>query len=170
MTYIKNNNPINITSGISLLSANTNSSGGEVIESVESIKKYAPKVYSSYNRALTVSDYESLIPSRIYPETESLTVFGGEDLSPPQYGKVFISIKPRNGDFIPNLIKENIKNKLKKYAVAGIVPEILDLKYLEVEVDSKIYYNTNLAPNSAYVKSIISSNVEKYAESSELNK
>ena len=170
LTYIKNNDSINITSGISLLSANTNSSGGEVIESVESIKKYAPKVYSSYNRALTVSDYESLIPSRIYPETESLTVFGGEDLSPPQYGKVFISIKPRNGDFIPNLIKENIKNKLKKYAVAGIVPEILDLKYLEVEVDSKIYYNTNLAPNSAYVKSIINSNIEKYAESSELNK
>jgi len=170
LTYVKNDTIINITSGISLLTANTNSSGGDVIESVESIKKYAPKVYSSYNRALTVSDYESLIPSRIYPETESLTVFGGEDLSPPQYGKVFISIKPRNGDFIPNLIKENIKNKLKKYAVAGIVPEILDLKYLEVEVDSKIYYNTNLAPDSAYVKSIVNSNVQKYVDSSELNR
>jgi hypothetical protein len=170
VTFTKNDIVNNVTSGISLLTTNTNSSGGEVIESVESIKKYAPKIYSSYNRALTVSDYETLIPSRIYPETESLTVFGGEDLSPPQYGKVFISIKPRNGDFIPNLIKENIKNKLKKYAVAGIVPEILDLKYLEVEVDSKIYYNTNLAPNSEYVKSIINSNVQKYVESSELNK
>ena len=53
------------------------------------------------------------MPAKIYPETESITVFGGEDLNPPQYGKVFISIKPRNGDFIPNLIKENIK-KMKE--------------------------------------------------------
>ena len=89
---------------------------------------------------------------------------------PPQYGKVFISIKPRTGDFLPNLIKENIKTKLKKYAVAGIVPEILDLKYLYLEVDSKIYYNTNLAPNSAYVSTLATQNTTKYAESTELNR
>ena len=96
---------------------------------------------------LTSNDYETLIPTKIYPETESISVFGGEDLVPPQYGKVFISIKPRTGDFLPNLIKENIRLRLKKYAVAGIVPEILDLKYLYIEVDSKIYYNSNLAPS-----------------------
>ena len=115
-------------------------------------------------------DYETLIPAKIYPETESITVFGGEDLIPPQYGKVFISIKPRSGDFLPNLMKENIKLKLKKYAVAGIVPEILDLKYLYLEADSKIYYNSNLAPNGAYVSSVVQANALKYAESSELNK
>ena len=170
LTYTKNNTDYNVSSGISLLTANVGSTGGDVIESIESIKKYAPRVYSSYNRAVTASDYESLIPTRIYPETESITVFGGEDLSPPEYGKVFISIKPRNGDFIPNLIKENIKNKLKKYAVAGIVPEILDLKYLYLEVDSKIYYNTNLAPSSSYVASVVNKNVLNYAESVELNR
>jgi hypothetical protein len=84
--------------------------------------------------------------------------------------KVFISIKPRSGDFLPNLIKENIKLKLKKYAVAGIVPEILDLKYLYIEINSKIYYNTNLAPSSDFVSSIIQNNTTKYAESTELNK
>jgi hypothetical protein len=63
--------------------------------------------------------------------------------------KFFISIKPKFGDFLPNLIKENIKLKLKKYAVAGVVPEILDLKYLYIEISSKVYYNTNLAPSSA---------------------
>ena len=89
---------------------------------------------------------------------------------PPQYGKVFISIKPRSGDFLPNLIKENIKLKLKKYAVAGIVPEILDLKYLFIEINSKVYYNTNLAPSSDFVSSIIQSNTTKYAESTELNR
>jgi hypothetical protein len=67
-------------------------------------------------------------------------------------------------------MKENIKTKLKKYAVAGIVPEILDLKYLYIEVDSKIYYNSNLAPNGAYVSSVVQDNALKYAESTELNK
>jgi hypothetical protein len=154
-----------VTSGISLLTTGLMASGGENIESVDSIKKYAPRIYASQNRALTANDYETLIPAKIYPDTESISVFGGEELIPPQYGKVFISIKPRTGDFLPNLIKENIKLKLKKYAVAGIVPEILDLKYLYIEVDSKIYYNTNLAPNAAYVSSIIQSNANKYAES-----
>ena len=76
-------------------------SGGETIESVESVRKFAPRIYSSQNRAVTSNDYESLIPSRIYPETESISVFGGEDLIPPQFGKVFISIKPKTGDFLP---------------------------------------------------------------------
>ena len=159
-----------ITSGISLMTTVLTARGGEEIEGVESIKKFAPRIYASQNRALTANDYESLIPTKIYPETESISVFGGEELVPPQYGKVFISIKPRFGDFIPNLIKENIKKKLKKYSVAGIVPELLDLKYLYVEVDSKIYYNTNLAPSSAFVSSTVQNNVRKYAESTELNK
>ena len=170
LSYNRNNLNYSVTSGISLLTTGLAASGGENIESVESVKRYAPQIYASQNRALTSNDYETLIPSRIYPETESISVFGGEELIPPQYGKVFISIKPRTGDFLPNLIKENIKTKLKKYAVAGIVPEILDLKYLYLEVDSKIYYNTNLAPNSAYVSTLATQNTTKYAESTELNR
>jgi hypothetical protein len=170
ITYNRNSIEYPVTSGISLLTTGLIASGGENIESVESIKKYAPRIYASQNRALTANDYETLIPAKIYPETESISVFGGEELIPPQYGKVFISIKPRSGDFLPNLIKENIKLKLKKYAVAGIVPEILDLKYLYIEINSKIYYNTNLAPSSDFVSSIIQNNTTKYAESTELNK
>jgi hypothetical protein len=170
IVYNRNSIEYTVTSGISLLTTGLIASGGENIESVESIKKFAPRIYSSQNRALTANDYESLIPAKIYPETESISVFGGEELIPPQYGKVFISIKPRFGDFLPNLIKENIKLKLKKYAVAGIVPEILDLKYLYLEINSKIYYNTNLAPNSEFVSSIVQNNANKYAESSELNR
>jgi len=170
LTYNRNAQDYVVTSGISALSTGITASGGESIEGVESIKKFAPRIYASQNRALTANDYETLIPARIYPETESISVFGGEELVPPQYGKVFISIKPRFGDFLPNLIKENIKLKLKKYAVAGIVPEILDLKYLYLEVDSKVYYNSNLAPSGAAVASIIQNNVTKYSESSEMNK
>jgi hypothetical protein len=170
LIYNRNSQEYIITSGISLLSTGSISSGGESIESVESIKKFAPRIYASQNRALTVNDYETLIPAKIYPETESISVFGGEELVPPQYGKVFISIKPRIGAFLSNLIKENIKRDLKKYAVAGIVPEILDLKYLYLEVESKVYYNTNLAPSSEYVSTIIVNNTNKYSESTEMNK
>ena len=170
LVFSRNNQEYVVTSGISLVTTGLSARGGEQIESVESIKKFAPRIYASQNRALTANDYESLIPTQIYPETESISVFGGEELVPPQYGKVFISIKPRFGDFIPNLIKENIKKKLKKYSVAGIVPELLDLKYLYIEVSSKIYYNTNLAPSSTFVSSVVQNNVNKYAESTELNK
>ena len=170
ITYVRDAIEYNITSGISLMSTDLGSSGGESIESVDSVKKFAPRIYASQNRCLTSNDYETLIPTRIYPETESISVFGGEEMIPPQYGKVFISIKPKTGDFLPNLIKENIKLKLKKYAVAGIIPEILDLKYLFLEVDSKVYYNSNLTPNSAYVSTVVQNNATKYAESSEMNK
>ena len=170
LIYNRNAQEYTVTSGISAVSTGLAAEGGEAIEGVESIKKFAPRIYASQNRALTANDYETLIPSRIYPETESISVFGGEELVPPQYGKVFISIKPKFGDFLPNLVKENIKLKLKKFAVAGIVPEILDLKYLYLEVDSKIYYNTNLAPSATAVSTIVQNNVTKYADSSELNK
>tara|TARA_A200000113_G_scaffold218952_1_gene227114 strand:+ start:908 stop:2950 length:2043 start_codon:yes stop_codon:yes gene_type:complete len=170
LSYDRNGVEYTVTTGISLVTTVSPSSGGQNIESVESIRKFAPKIYATQNRAVTSDDYETLIPSKIYPETESISVFGGEDVVPPQYGKVFISIKPRTGDFLSNLAKENIKLKLKKYAVAGIVPEILDLKYLYVEIDSKVYYNSNLAPNPSYVSSIVQNNANKYAESTELNK
>ena len=170
ITYTRDGSEHTVTEGISFLTPEYTSRGGSAIEAVEAVRKYAPKVYSTQNRAVTADDYETLVPSKIYPDTESISVFGGEDLIPPQYGKVFISIKPKFGDFLPNLIKDSIKLKLKKYAVAGIVPEILDLKYLYIEISSRIYYNTNLAPSAADVSSMVSNNAAKYANSTELNK
>ena len=158
-----------VTNGISLLTPNGPSQNGKEIESVSSIKKYSTRFYSAQNRAVTSGDYEGLIYS-IYPEAESVSVFGGEDLEPPQYGKVFIAIKPYNNDFLSSSIKENIKNKLRRYTVAGIVPEIIDIKYLFVEYDSTVYYNTNLATDANSVKTIISNNILSYSDSTELNK
>jgi hypothetical protein len=145
------------------------SEGGNEIESVASIKNYSTRVFSSFNRAVTASDYEALIP-KIYPETQSVSVFGGEDLNPPQFGKVFITIKPFHGPFLSNRIKDNLKNLLRKYSVAGIVPEILDLKYVYVEYKTTAYYNTNKAPSSDYVNTAISKNINDYVNSTELNK
>jgi hypothetical protein len=166
---IVDNNGRVVTDGISLVTTNVASRSGKEIESVESIKKYAPRIYAAQNRAVTANDYESIIP-KIYPETESISVYGGEDLEPPRYGKVFISIKPFNGPFVSSQVKDNIKKLLRKYSVAGIVPEIVDLKYLFIEFDTTIYYNTNLASSPDSVRSIVSQNITKYAESSELNK
>jgi len=163
------NNNVSVADGISLITTITASESGKEIESVDSVKSYATKIYASQNRAVTAADYEALIP-KIYPETQSVSVFGGETLSPPQFGKVFITIKPFFGPFVPNSIKDNLKNLLRRYSVAGIVPEILDLKYLYVETNSTVYYNENLAPGSDFVKSIVSTNVDNYSNSTELNK
>jgi hypothetical protein len=141
---------------------------GSPIESIESIKKLAPRVYASQNRAVTASDYEALIPS-IYPETDSVSVFGGEELFPPKYGKVFISIKPKNGDYVPNIVKDNIKTLLRRYSVAGIVAEFIDLKYLYIEYDANVYYNQNLG-TSTQIREEVKSNIQLYASSDELNR
>jgi len=166
---IVDNNGGVINTGISLITANSSSQSGRELESVDSIKKYAPRIYASQNRAVTSTDYESLIP-KIYPEAESVSVFGGEDLTPPRYGKVFITIKPYNGLFVPSSVKDNIKQSLRKYSVAGIIPEILDLKYLYVEIDSTVYYDINKTFNANNLKKIVFDNIINYADSLELNK
>jgi len=163
------NNGTAITSGISIVTTNQSSYGGKEIESVSSIKKYATQIYASQNRAVTASDYEAIIPS-IYAETESVSAFGGEELTPPAYGKVFISIKPYNGVFLSSAIKSNIQNALKKYSVAGIVPEIVDLKYLYIEANCSVYYNTNLTSSAALVKTTVLENIVNYSNSTQLNK
>jgi hypothetical protein len=165
---VDNNNRV-VTAGISLITTNSSSQNGREIESVESIKKYAPRKYSSQNRAVTATDYETIIPT-IYSEAESISVFGGEDLVPPQYGRVFISIKPINGPFVSNQVKDNIERELRRYAVAGIVPEIIDLKYLYLETDTTAYYNSNTTNDSNELKDTIFNNIKNYANSKELNK
>ena len=102
------------------------SNGGD-IESVDSIKYFAPRLYSSQYRAVTARDYESII-QQIYPNTESVSVVGGEELDPPQFGTVFITIKPQNGDFVSDFDKTQILSDLKNYTLTGISQKIIDLK------------------------------------------
>jgi hypothetical protein len=166
---ILDNNGNPVTEGFSLLSTISESRNGKEIESISSIKRYAPRIYSAQNRAVTSSDYESIIP-RIYPQTESISVFGGEELDPPEYGKVFLTIKPIDGNFLSDGIKRNIKNELKKYSVAGIIAEILDLKYLYIEVFSSVYYNPNFSRSPSFDKDRIIKNIENFTKSDELNR
>jgi hypothetical protein len=146
------------------------SQNGADIESVDSIKYFAPRVYSSQYRAVTSRDYEAIIKSKIYPDTESVSVVGGEELDPPQFGKVLISIKPKNGTFVTDFNKEQIKNKLRQYTVSGISPEITDLKILYVEIDSSVYYNSSQVPSVTGLKENVEKSLNLYAESPNLNK
>ena len=164
---IDNNGSV-INGDVSLLSLNSQSFGGAEIESVESIRKFATKTYAAQNRAVTAIDYETIVP-KIYPEVQSISVYGGEELNPPQFGKVFIAIKPLFGDFVPNSVKDNIIQELKRYSVAGILPEIVDLKYLFIEYDTAAYYNANNFPGREQLRSSITKNIELFAKSSELN-
>ncbi len=163
-----NNNGASLTSNITSMVVDQQSYGGAQIESVDSIKKYAPQIYASQNRAVTTVDYEAMIP-KIYPEAESVSAFGGEDLTPPKYGRVLVAVKPINGVYLSSTVKTDIQRQLKKYSVAGIVPEIVDLKYLYVETNSYVYYNENKAPSSTTVIGVCRNNINAYAESSELN-
>tara|TARA_B100001778_G_scaffold217347_1_gene180068 strand:+ start:432 stop:2468 length:2037 start_codon:yes stop_codon:yes gene_type:complete len=156
-------------SNFSRITTNENSRDGDEIESISSIKYYAPRVYSSQYRAVTSSDYESVL-GYIYPNVESVTAYGGEELSPPRFGKVFISVKPRNGDFLSDETKRELVQKLKNYAVAGIVPEFIDLKYLYVELQTSVYYNTNLNDDPNNLKTGVSNALTQYSRSIDVNK
>ena len=144
------------------------SNGGE-IEPISSIKYFAPRLYASQYRAVTPRDYEAII-QQIYTNTESVSVIGGEDLNPPRYGTVYISIKPKNGDYLSDFDKEFILSKLKQYAVSGINQEIIDLKVLYVEIDSVIYYNPSQTSAASSLKSSVVSALNTYSESVDMNK
>ena len=147
----------------------SNASNGAEVEDVSSIKYFAPRLYSAQYRAVTPRDYEAIIGS-IFPQTESVAVVGGEELNPPQFGKVQISIKPKNGTFVSDFDKSQIKNKLKSYAIAGINSEIVDLKILYVEVNSTVYYNPSQVASSVDLRTSVISALTQYSENVELNK
>ena len=147
---------------------NAASNGGE-IEPLDSIKYFAPRLYSAQYRAVTARDYETIVQS-IYPNTESVSIVGGEELSPPEFGTVFITIKPKNGEFVSDFDKNNILTKLKSYSLTGINQKIVDLQVLYVEVDSFIYYNSSQVANVNDLKSKIITSLTSYATSSDLNR
>ena len=151
------------------LSAIEKSANGDEIEPVESVKYYAPRLYAAQHRAVTANDYEAIIPS-IYPNIESVSAYGGEDLDPPQFGRVFIAAKPKNGSFLSELTKKQLLNSLKNYSIAGIVPSFVDLKFLYVEIDSFIYYNSNFVGDPDNLKTDVITSLSQYASGTELNK
>ena len=158
-----------INPGTVTITTNQSSINGGDIEPIDSIKYYAPRLYSSQYRAVTSRDYETII-KKIYPNTESVSVVGGEEMNPPQFGNVQISIKPKNGTFVSDFNKTQILSKLKQFTVSGINQKITDLKMLYVELDSSVYYNYSQVSSVDTLKTSVIDSLQKYSESLDLNK
>ena len=161
----------NIISPISTPQINTVSpaSNGGNIESLDSIKYYAPRLYSAQYRAVTARDYETII-QQIYPNTESVSVVGGEEMDPPEFGSVFLTIKPKNGDYVSDFDKNQILSDLKQYSLTGINQKILDLKVLHIEAESYIYYNSSKVESVDGLRSEVIQGLTTYSNSIDLNK
>ena len=162
-----NNNPVSPQPFV--VNTVSKAQNGAGIEKIDSIKYFAPKIYSAQNRAVTGQDYEAII-KEIYPDTESVSIIGGEELEPPEFGTVQISIKPKNGELVSEFNKSRILSQLKNYSVSGIKQSILDLKVLYVELDSFIYYNDSKVSTPQSLKTRISNTLSSYANSLDLNK
>ena len=158
----------NFSSAISI-TTNQQSQNGAEIESIDSIRYFAPRIYSSQYRAVTSRDYEAII-KKIYPETESVSIIGGEELDPPEYGTVSIAIKPKNGTYVSDFQKSRILSDLKQYSISGINQKIIDLKILYVEIDSSIYYNYSQVSTVESLKTRITNSLTQYSNSIDLNK
>ena len=142
---------------------------GGAIENVSSIKYFAPRLYSAQYRAVTARDYEAIISS-VYPNMESVAVVGGEELNPPKFGTVQISIKPKNGTYVSDFDKQNILSKLKQYSIAGINQNIVDLKVLYIELDSTIYYNDNQVSSPDDLKTSVTAGLNRYSKDVDMNR
>ena len=173
---ISYNNPLTgasifLTSSISNTGIITNqaSQNGSDIEEISSIKYFAPRIYSSQYRAVTPRDYEAIV-QKIYPDTESIAVIGGEEMDPPEFGNVYISIKPKNGSFVSDFNKSLILSKLKQYTVSGINQKITDLKMLYIELHSAVYYDNTKISSADSLKTSVMNSLTTYGNSVSMNK
>jgi uncharacterized protein YqfB (UPF0267 family) len=162
------NNSLISTNIISVTTSQTARNGAE-IEAIDSVRYFAPRLYSAQNRAVTPRDYEAII-QKIYPNTESVSVVGGEELDPPEFGTVVLSIKPVNGTFLSDFTKQNILNDLKSYSIAGINQRIEDLKVLYIELDTTAYYNNTIFDDANELKAEVIQSLTTYGNSTNLNK
>ena len=167
---IQNPNGVSPNSFTTTVTSSTPSSGGEEVESVSKIKYTAPKAYGTQDRAVTAQDYEAIV-RKVYPATSDIIIFGGEDQDPPEYGKVFIVLKPNDASYLTSLTKSQIIADLKKYVVASIEPRIVDPSILYVEMTSKIYYNSGVTDQTpSNIRDKVISSIQTYIDTSDTEK
>jgi hypothetical protein len=149
---------------VTLSTSNAGASGGAVQETLASIKTNAPRTFITQNRAVTASDYEALIRS-INSNIETVRVWGGQDNIPPIFGKVFIAVKPFNGEIVSESEKALLLNSiLQKRKVVTVSPVIVDPEYLRIEFTSSIQYDPLVSRfNSGQLETIIRNSIVEYA-------
>ena len=167
---LENPNGVSPNAFTTSITSTTASAGGEEIESTQKIKYTAPKAYGTQDRAVTAQDYEAIV-RQVYPATSDIIIFGGEDQVPPEYGKVFISLKPKDASYLTSLTKQQIVADLKKYVVASVEPKLVDPSILYVELTSKIYYNGSATDQTpAQIRDKVIGGVQSYLDTSDTEK
>ena len=141
---------------------------GAAAESIESIKYNAPRYYSAQYRAVTAQDY-SIITKNIYSNAESVVAYGGDSLTPPIYGKVFIAVKTRTGSLLNDQTKKDIAAKLRSYAMASIDPVVIDPD--NIYIYSKVFalYDTGCGSTTSQIKSDINTAISQWASQTQIN-
>ena len=148
-----------------VLTTAAKATGGAEIQTSESIRFQAPKLYAAQKRAVTKDDYKSIILNE-RPDIESITVFGGEDADPVQYGKVFIAAKPAGNNTFSTTTKELIKSTiLQKVNIATVTPELIDPIFFYLLIDSTVNYDpvTNLTDETT-LKTNINTSIQNYLQ------
>lgn len=138
--------------------------GGAVQETLESIKFYAPKALQVQDRAVTENDYVNLLKRR-FSEIQAVSVYGGEELDPPQYGKVIVAVDVKSADGV----SENSKNKFKEFlqnrSPLAIQPVIISPEFLYVSLEGTVYYNTRISDASpSAVETIVRNAIQSYSD------
>lgn len=123
-------------------------SGGADAESIQSIKYNAPLDYSSQGRAVTTSDYKTIVP-KVYADAKSVQVWGGEDNDPPVYGQVYISIKTTSGAILTQAQKNSIARSLDRYNIASVRPTIVDPELTKIKLTISFKYDSNTTTKTA---------------------
>lgn len=143
--------------------ATARSYGGMQEESKEEIRLNVSQSFFDQDRAITAADYSAIV-KRYYDDIDSISVWGGEDNSPPQYGKVYLCIKPASGPLLTSVEKAYINESIiKSKGVVTIVPEIVDPTYIELDINTTVYYNPNKTSRSReQLKVAVIQAVEKY--------
>lgn len=116
-------------------------------ESVDSIKTYAPRNFTTQNRAVTTNDFETLI-KRYYPNAETISVWGGQDNVPPKYGKVFLAVKPLNGDSLNTTEVSDLKRNLYLHSVVSLQLEYVEPEIFDIVLSSFIKYDSGKTTTS----------------------
>src|SRR6056300_703078 len=137
--------------------------GGADQETTESIRFNAPLTFISQNRAVTADDYSAIIKKE-FSNIDSISTWGGEDNDPPDYGKVYIAIKPLLAEQLTTAEKTDITGAiLKGKNVVSITPEIVDTNYTYLELDVAFKYNPNLTDRSSVeLQSVVRDTITDY--------
>ena len=147
-----------------IVSSVSAAAAGSSRESIDQIKFSAPKFYTTQNRAVTVNDYGTII-LKDYPNVQSVSVWGGEDNDPVQYGKIFISMNPKVGYAISDTEKARIIDEIiKNRSVLTVTPEIVDPKYTYIKVYADVHYDAaKTVLNNEELKSLVRSTILNYS-------